>query len=175
MYHSTHFLLQQKMEVSGQCHILATLSLERNPGPIQQKAGWASQPVQTFWRSEKSLASNVIQTPEYPAHYLVTIPPMLSWSSTNLCIFMNTETYITYYLIQGCEGDSMMCHIICKLYAETIISLWDLFFFKLNLHPAISHNFSISNADYRFTNPHQHIPLKSLTLVTCIIEIVHTP
>jgi hypothetical protein len=43
---------------------------------------------------------------------------------------MNTETYITYYLIQGCEGDSMMCHIICKLYAETTISLWDLFFFS---------------------------------------------
>ena len=98
--------------------------------PFNRRLSGPHSQSKTFWRSEKSLASNVIRTPEYPAHNLVTIPPMLSWSSTNLCIFMNTETYITYYLIQGCEGDSMMCHIICKLYAETTISLWDLFFFS---------------------------------------------
>jgi len=68
-----------------------------------------------------------------------------------------------------------MCHIICKLSVESTISLRDLFsFFKLNLNPVISHNFSISNADYRFTEPHQHIPLKSLILVTCIIDCTGT-
>ena len=49
------------------------------PGPAwrqrsKQKGGWALEPVWTFWRGQKSLASTRNRMPDTPAHNLVIIP-----------------------------------------------------------------------------------------------------
>ena len=45
---------------------------------MEQEAEWAPQPMYSFVEEEKSLVSAKIQTPDGPAHTLVTIPNMLS-------------------------------------------------------------------------------------------------
>jgi hypothetical protein len=41
------------MEVSGQLHAPGTVLLWKAPYiPVQQKAGWAPEPISTFWRRE---------------------------------------------------------------------------------------------------------------------------
>jgi hypothetical protein len=45
------------MEMSCQLHAPAALPPGNEaPAPIEQKAGWAPEPVWTLWRREKSLA-----------------------------------------------------------------------------------------------------------------------
>jgi hypothetical protein len=45
------------MEVSGQLHATTALNLDLDPPvPIGEETGWASEPVWTLWRREKSLA-----------------------------------------------------------------------------------------------------------------------
>jgi hypothetical protein len=44
------------MEVNGQLHAPAALSLEESPVPTGQEAEWASGPVWMLWRREKSSA-----------------------------------------------------------------------------------------------------------------------
>jgi hypothetical protein len=44
---------------------------------MEQEAGWPPQPMYNFVEEEKSLISAKIQTPDGPAHTLVTIPTML--------------------------------------------------------------------------------------------------
>jgi hypothetical protein len=46
------------MEVSGQLHVQAALPPEKKPPvPTREEARWASEPVWTLWRREKSLAA----------------------------------------------------------------------------------------------------------------------
>jgi len=45
------------MEVSGQHHVPLALPPGQNLVPIEWVAGWAPEPVWTFWRTEKSLVS----------------------------------------------------------------------------------------------------------------------
>jgi hypothetical protein len=62
------------MEVSVHLHAPAALALV----PIEQEAVWASQPVWTFSRREKSLASAATRTLYLPACYSpVPVPTML--------------------------------------------------------------------------------------------------
>jgi hypothetical protein len=82
--------------------------------------------------------------PEHPALNLVTIPNYAILVLYKRVCFNEYRKCIMHYLIEGCEGASMTCHIIRKLSGETTSSSRDLFFFKLNLHPVFSHNFSIS-------------------------------
>ena len=70
------------MELSGQLHALAALSLTKElPGPIQQKVGWVPDFFCTVWRRENQLsllgvelvchnrASNYIDRTAYPLAY----------------------------------------------------------------------------------------------------------
>ena len=44
---------------------------------MEQEAGWARQPMYSIVEEEKSLVSAKIQTPDGPAHTLVTVPTKL--------------------------------------------------------------------------------------------------
>jgi hypothetical protein len=50
---------------------------QRSLVPIKQKAGWALEPVWTFWWREKSLFPTAIRTPNWPARSPFAIPTML--------------------------------------------------------------------------------------------------
>ena len=51
----------------------------KNPG-TQWIGGWVgTRAGRTFWRTEKSLASTKIQTPDHPVHSIVTISTTLPW------------------------------------------------------------------------------------------------
>ena len=45
---------------------------------VQKEAGWVPEAVWTLWRRDKSHAPTQIQTPDCPAHSLVTRLAMLS-------------------------------------------------------------------------------------------------
>jgi hypothetical protein len=53
---------------------LGRFSPRKNPGSIDQGAGWASESVWTFRKRVQSLAPAGIRTPDRPARGLVTIP-----------------------------------------------------------------------------------------------------
>jgi hypothetical protein len=55
----------------GEC--LASRLDRFTPIPNQQEAGWAPEPVATFWRREKSLAHTGILTSDSPARSRVTV------------------------------------------------------------------------------------------------------
>ena len=50
---------------------------ERTPVPTEQEADWAPEPIWTFCRTEKSLASIKIRTPGLPFHSPVVVPTTL--------------------------------------------------------------------------------------------------
>jgi hypothetical protein len=52
-------------------HALAALCLGRTLEHIEQEAGWAAEPVWTFWRTEKPLATTGIWTADCPVRSLV--------------------------------------------------------------------------------------------------------
>ena len=54
------------MEVSGELHFMGALHWGK-------EAAWAPQPVWTFWKREKSVASAGIQTPDRAAGNLVAV------------------------------------------------------------------------------------------------------
>jgi hypothetical protein len=67
------------MEVNGQIHALATLpQQEESLIPHEREASWTPEPVQIFQR-EKYLVLTRNQTPDFPAHSLVTILTELTW------------------------------------------------------------------------------------------------
>jgi hypothetical protein len=52
------------MGVGGRCHAPAAFTPGRDPLPIVQEAGWASEP---FWIGAENLASTGIRSPDLPA------------------------------------------------------------------------------------------------------------
>ena len=66
------------MEVHGQlCALAALLQRKGSLVPHEQEASLTSEPVHMFQR-EKYLAPTRNQTPDFPAHSLVTIPTELT-------------------------------------------------------------------------------------------------
>jgi hypothetical protein len=67
------------LELSGKLHALAALLPgKKNPVPIGYEAGWASEPVWTTWRGEKScLYRDVNSYPSAVQNVSVVIPTAL--------------------------------------------------------------------------------------------------
>lgn len=65
---------QHQVELSGQLHIPAACALGKNPKyPLNRRLG-DPEPVWTFCKGEKFLASARIETPDHSAHSPVTVP-----------------------------------------------------------------------------------------------------
>jgi hypothetical protein len=84
-YNSTCAQLQYHIEVSGQPHTPAALPSGNGPSvPVQHKAGWTQQLIQTFWRRKQSLAPSRNRTLHCTSHSLLTIPTELPWLSRRM-------------------------------------------------------------------------------------------
>ena len=81
-YHCIHFQLGTRWGLSGQSYPWLSCFWRKSPG-IHWRGGWVD-PIATLSNLEKRKSSvpTRIWTPDYPAHGLVNIAPMLSWSLT---------------------------------------------------------------------------------------------
>lgn len=84
-YNSTCAQLQYNIEVSGQPHTPAALPSGNGPSvPVQHKAGWTQQLIQTFWKRKQSLAPSRNRTLHCTSCSLLTIPTELPWLSRRM-------------------------------------------------------------------------------------------
>jgi len=65
---------------------------KRNPVPIEYEAGWAPEPVWTFWKTDESLTTE-IRTLDSPARSPVTIPTALYRLAHTLTVLFPSYEY----------------------------------------------------------------------------------
>ena len=73
--------------------------------PTEQRVGWASEPVWTFYRREKSLTSGGNRTPDTPAHNIVTISRqyVMAVSEILLSEFQNKKCTLPALMSSVCQ------------------------------------------------------------------------
>jgi len=88
------------MQMSG--HFLATDALfpwKEFLVLLQQDAVWAPGQVWTFWKRKKFVASVGNETPDHPAHCLITIPLAYAIPASLFCEVVSYKTFIIPLLI----------------------------------------------------------------------------